>query len=75
MIIKIGGKIIYGHDKCVASQITILRMLSIEQMSLDLPTEGIYVDGYGSKYRDGKLHCDDGPRLIMKFDRNGSNMV
>ena len=62
-VVKAEGKMIHRDDKSVTNQLTIVRLITREE--LITATTGLFVTNDGTKqwYENGKLHRLDGPAI------------
>ena len=68
-IIKATGKIVHDYDKSVCSQITIEKLITLDEL-YNL-TNGKFVrnDGTIEYYQNGRLHREDGPAINANGDK------
>ena len=65
-IIKAGGKIEHDHNKSVCSQITIEKLITLDEL-YNLPNGIVKYNGRIFYYHNGKFHREDGPAVEYTF--------
>jgi hypothetical protein len=62
-LVKVEGKIINDEDVSVTNQMTILQLLTPEDLKKSMPNRIIRKNGTKEWYKEGKLHREGGPAI------------
>ena len=68
-IIKATGKIVHDYDKSVCSQITIEKLITLDELYKLTTGKFVRNNGEIEYYQDGKFHRMDGPAIISTHHR------
>ena len=66
-IIEANGKIIDDYGKSVCSQITIEKLITLDELYNLTPTKYVRIDGTIEYYQNGRLHRENGP-AVERYD-------
>ena len=64
-VIKASGKIEHNHNKSVCSQITIEKLITLDELYNLTNDKIVRNNGTIEYYQNGRLHCEDGPAIEL----------
>lgn len=62
-IVEASGDILEDYDKCVTNQLTVVRLITRDQLFAAMPTHIVRKDGTVEWYHKGQRHRENGPAI------------